>query len=224
MKKIEFTNETDVRLGFEVECVIRSRRRLIRKLREIQRGITVGHDGSINTHGFNDNHTTAEIRTKPEPPKDAIETLGKIFDIVNECGGTNASCGLHVNISSTSRRKMKNFNPLVFASTNLWSEILKRFRRGGNRFCRPVFKLRSRRISKVNILSTFSNMHYDKYRCVNLSNFANGSYKSSRVEIRGFGNTNYTRKYDIIISYVKRIEKMFNIACEDTPLARHVRV
>ena len=65
----------------------------------------------------------------------------------------------------------------------------------------------------------------DKYRCVTLCHFGNTINKSSRIEIRRFGNKDYTKRFITISVFVKRIEKLFNLSCgEDLPFARTFNV
>lgn len=231
MKKINWTNNTDVRLGFEVECIIRGGhyyRKFCEALRDLciqsKSPINIGSDGSINIQGLAQDSRPVEIRTNPLPPKKAMEVLKAVFDIVNRYGLTNASCGLHVNISSAHRSKMRNFNPLPFLSSKLWDEILKKFSRKSNNYCRPILTVNRRRASKYLAFQALSNACGDKYRCVTLCNFGNGLSKSSRVEVRGFGNKNYTHKYDVIAEFVKRIERLFRLSCANMPLTRTISV
>lgn len=223
MKKIIWTNNTDVRLGFEVECIIRrgDYPRFRDAVRSMRSKFSVGSDGSINTNGAD---YPVEIRTRPFPPKEALELLKSIFDIVNKFGMTNASCGLHVNISSAHRTKMRNFNPLPFLSSSLWNEILRKFGRSGNTYCKPILRVNSRRVSKVHAFKSFGNTINDKYRCVNLCHFGNGLSKASRIEVRGFGNADYTQKFTIIERFVKRIERLFRLSCGNIPLTRTIAV
>lgn len=227
-KRLEFTNDTDIRLGFEIECVIKNAyisnnlggvrlgpiwHNFKRSIYNLKCGINIGSDGSIRADNIDD--CAVELRTKPMAPQDAMATLHKIFKLVNEFGYTNKSCGLHVNISSTHKRKMKNFNPVAFLSSNLWSQILKDFKRTSNNYCRPVVKLSNKpRITQIHQLAEFTKALTSKYRCVNFSNFGTGINPSSRIEIRGFGNVNYTNRFNDIASYVKRIEKLFKFSCD----------
>jgi hypothetical protein len=227
MKKINWTNNTDIRLGFEVECIIRGGyhyRKFCEAIREtfnkLKCHIEIGSDGSINCEGLASDSRPVEIRTSPLPPKKSMEVLKAVFDIVNKYGLTNASCGLHVNISSAHRSKMRNFNPLPFLSSKLWDEILRKFSRKSNNYCRPILTVNRRRASKYLAFQALSNACGDKYRCVTLCNFGNGLSKSSRVEVRGFGNKNYTQKYDVIAEFVKRIERLFKLSCGNFPLTR----
>lgn len=227
-KRLEFTNDTDIRLGFEIECIIKNAyvstncggtqtgpiwRQFKRAIYNLKCGINIGDDRSIHVDCAD--ACSVELRTKPMAPQDAMTTLHKIFELVNKFGYTNKSCGLHVNISSTSKRKMKNFNPISFLSSNLWSQILKDFKRTSNTFCRPVVKLSNKpRITQIHQLTAFTKALTSKYRCVNFSNFGTGINSGSRIEIRGFGNANYTNRFNDIALYVKRIEKLFEFSCD----------
>ncbi len=220
MKKAIFTNKTDVRLGFEVECVIKRRgfREFCTKLRALHPKMVLGQDYSIRTWGcgFSEyDGRTAELKTPPLPPKDAMTLLKKVFDLVNEHGATNSTCGFHVNISSARKSKMKNFNPIPFLSSKLWDEILRKFKRENNRYCVSVLKLKDRRPSRVRIFKRMAASFANKYWAVNLSNYMDDK-PTSRVEIRAFGNRHYTRKFDLIASYIKRIERLFNLSCGRT--------
>ena len=231
MKKVNFSNKSDIRLGFEIECVIKDtavRRNLHdnpswsfwkktnkltqfkNELKELAHPVIYGYDGSIEC---DDNDTAAELRTPPLPPKDAMLLLKQVFDIVNKYGYTNSSCGFHVNISSAHKSKMRDFNPLPFLSSKLWNEILSEFKRGTNEYCRHVIRNSKKHMSKIRLLNALLERSEQKYRCVNLRNFGNGQGKRSRVEIRGFGNKDYSNKYDTIAEYVKRIERLFKLCC-----------
>jgi hypothetical protein len=240
MKKINWTDNTDIRLGFEIECVIRGGsewRKFCDAIRPLRRVLSTGSDGSINTRGVPGGRTYrdiyggysdggrnsprgVEIRTVPLPTKSAMELLEKVFAIVNKYGITNASCGFHVNISSAKKAKMRDFNPLPFLSCKLWNQILQKFGRRGNSYCRPVIQLRGRTPTKVTMLNHIADGFYDKYRAVTLCNFGNGLQKSSRVEVRAFGNVDYSKKYQTIARYIKRIERLFNLSCRRGPLVR----
>jgi hypothetical protein len=228
MKKPTFTNNSDIRLGFEIESVIKGGygtntfgglsgskkwKQFCKKLYSIKKkSISIGYDGSIQVDSQCDK--PCEIRTIPLPPKDAMEVLKSIFDVVNEFGYTNRSCGLHVNISSIKKSKMMNFNPLPFISSKLWNEILKDFNRESNNYCRPIHKLKSdKKISMVQRFTQLTNPLDGKYYCVTLHKFGNGKSPTSRAEIRGMGNKDYTTKFDKVAHYVGRIERLFKYSC-----------
>jgi len=226
MKKTIFTNKTDVRLGFEIECVILNTKTRIgywgpskgtiawSKFRsaiyDLKRGVMIGFDGSINCRSVD---SPVELRTPPLPPKDAMNLLINIFDIVNKFGLTNKSCGFHVNISSAHKKKMIDFNPVPFLSSKLWNEILNKFDRKRNGFCRPIITTKGKKLPKIRIINDLLERSSEKYRCVNLLHFGNGISKSSRIEIRGFGNNNYSKKFDTISEFIKRIERLFKLSC-----------
>jgi hypothetical protein len=219
MKKINWTNNTDIRLGFEIECVIKrdGYRAFCKKLRVLHPKMVLGQDWSIRTYGcgfWGDFGQPAELKTPPLPPKDAMDLLKKVFDLVNQHGATNASCGFHVNISSAKKSKMNNFNPLPFLSSKLWNEILRKFKREHNGYCKSVLKFRNnRRPSRVRLLKRMTSSLDNKYWAVSLSNFRD-NHPASRVEIRAFGNRHYTQKFDLIASYIKRIERLFELSCK----------
>ena len=146
-----------------------------------------------------------------------METLKVVFDIVNKYGGANETCGFHVNISSVHKRKMRSFDPIPFLSSSLWNEILTKFNRKSNEYCEPTFCgfnwQKSSKVGMLRKLSEDEGVFDEKYKCVNFCNFGNGMNKSSRIEIRGFGNRDYTKKFDVIALFVKRIERLFNLSC-----------
>jgi len=215
MKKTNWTNNTDIRLGFEVECVIRNGfyRAFCKKVHALHPKMDIGYDYSINGEGCNFEYRTSEVRTPPLPPKDSMDLLKRLFDLVNHYGTTNASCGFHANISSASKLKMRKFEPLPFLSSTLWKEILRKFKREHNTYCRPVYRLGRTRPSRVGTIKNMMRAMDNKCWCVNMSHFRDGM-DSSRVEVRAFGNRHYTQKFDLIASYIKRIEKLFNLSCE----------
>lgn len=223
MKKNIFTNNSDIRLGFEVECVIYNEgvTKFYAAIRNLNKGVSTGSDGSISYNG--DTSRAVEIRTKPLPPAEAMEDLKKIFAIVEKFGYTNGSCGLHVNISSIKKAKMRAFNPLPFLSSKIWTQILRKFKRTSNGYCRSHLPKRGH-TSKVHILKKLTDAIGDKYYCVTFCNWGTGQTSHSRIEIRGFGNARYTRKYQTIASFVKRIVKLFSLSCNNRPFATSFNV
>ncbi len=82
--KVNFTNKSDVRLGFEIECVVvgthardgfgnhkkTSKWTDFKKaIQGLNRGVEIGWDGSINCSDYD---LPAELRTPPLPPKAAM--------------------------------------------------------------------------------------------------------------------------------------------------------
>lgn len=248
--KNKFTDKSNIRLGFEVECVIdmpllpntvnhttyddthmaeyrrMNRTRLLKFRGEIfalNKKMKIGADRSINKRGFGWFAETAELKTPPLPPKSAMELLERVFEVVNKYGGTNASCGFHVNISSTKKSDMMKFNPIIFSSSAVWKQLLESFKRKRNTFCRPTFSF-SRTTSQVSIIRQLANRMENKYHCVNFSNFGNGRARHSRVEIRGMGNAHYSKKYQKIADYIYRIQRLFKLSCNDFNLSKVVSV
>jgi hypothetical protein len=213
-KDVIFTNDTDIRLGFEVECRIRDEdyTKFCREIYNLKKRTNIGYDGSISGCGFE--YRAVELRTSPLPPKRSMETLRAIFVIVNKYGNTNTSCGLHVNISSANKSKMKNFDPFPFIYSKLWEQILRKFKRKNNRYCKTIFGMTQKNEpAKICLFKSMTSVLNNKFKCVNFLHFGNGMNKTSRIEIRGFGNKNYTKKFEVISIFVKRIEKLFNLSC-----------
>lgn len=210
-KEVQFSDKTDIRLGFEIECFVRDRE-YSTFCNEVRANDTeVGDDGSINVN-YTKNRS-AELRTKPLPPKKAMKLLKKLFVIVDEHGGTNASCGLHVNISSAKKNKMIKFNPIPFYNSSIWDNILHTFKRGNNYYCKRL-NLNSKSQPYAVWFKNFTNLLDDRYRCINLNNFGNKISRNSRVEIRGMGNRHYQKKYPVVATYVKKITNLFNKSCK----------
>lgn len=226
LKKLTFTNRTDILLGFEVECIIFGRHwnTFHKFLERHSKYVYSDTDGSIEwfDSDFDDydcvehNCRGVEIKTRPLRSKHAMELLQLVFDVVNACGMTNDSCGLHVNISSSVKRKMVSFNPLSFISTKLWDEILKKFDRYDNDYCQSLDGCDKNKPIVSRLLNLFDNNDcFDgKGSCVSFNGFRSGGLsKYSRVEIRAFGNKDYTKKFNVIAPYVKKIENLFSSCC-----------
>lgn len=217
MKKIKFTNNSNIRLGFEIECCITSGNfsQFKREVKYVDNSIIVGNDGSIDVE--DDFDRPVELRTTPLPPEKAMENLQKLFELVNEYGYTNWSCGFHVNISSKSKRDMKKFNPISFFSNPILNNITFKFRRGNNDFCQPLPVVSPSKMSKLKLIENMGRLTeciQDKYYCGNMVNWQGGTRKSSRVEIRGIGNKDYTKKYSTIYNYINKINKLFSLCCK----------
>jgi len=227
--KPSFTDKSDIRLGFEVECVIYgdAYQQFCSAIHRLRSRTEIGSDGSIRWQAHNRNGVAArgvELRTPPLPPKQSMELLERVFNIVNRYGLTNKSCGFHVNISSKNKTKMKRFNPFTFLHSKIWRQILSTFKRRRNGYCSDVKSFDARKTSKVEYISNCSSSLFDKYKCVNLNNW-NGINATSRVEIRGFGNKDYTKKIDVIAPFVKRIEKLFDFSCSnDNPFFQKTNI
>jgi hypothetical protein len=218
-----FSDDSSIRLGFEVECYIKAKsfgqcKSIFRRM-----NVDVGTDGSIEPpdqieEDGNDifsrvyvKFTTTELRTKPLPPKEAMSTLKTIFAIINRHGGTNDTCGLHVNISSADKKEMRNFYPVPFFASKIWSEILEDFDRSDNEYCQS-FKF-ERNNGFDSIKQKIELIQSEKFLSANMNNWGCGENKTSRIEIRAFGNENYHKRFNDIAGYVKRIIKLFEYSC-----------
>jgi len=225
-----FTDDSDIRLGFEVECYVRGHKwaefeRIIRAM-----GVQIGDDGSIEppycdgwvTYDY-EPYNTAELRTRPLPPRSAMSLLKEVLHSLHGRGGTNDSCGLHVNISSTNKTKMRRFRIKRFVSSRLWQQMLRRFKREDNDYCMPLFDgdrpptKRELQNGDDYVLDQAIAKVHDKYACVNTCHFGNGESRESRIEIRAMGNLRYHCRYRLIAYFVGEIIKQFEWACRANP-------
>lgn len=216
--ELQLIRGKDFLLAFEVEFVYNAELidavKMQRKLSRMQRGTIVGRDGSINmSHRFR-LEATAEIKTPPLPPFEALRLLKKVFDFVKQYGYTNSSCGLHLNFSPVSDELYYSLNPFTFTAEPIWEEITKEFRREGNNYCRQVWNTKPK-----NLLEIWSRMVYNRdvscghYNVVNLEHYGTTRGITSRIEIRGFGNREYHKRFNRIVDYSERIFKVFLKNC-----------
>jgi len=195
--------------GFENECILKTEDRdeaaaLKKKLLKRTKGnVVFGYDGSINAGCRSDNDIAYEIRTKKLPSERAIEIQKEVLDFISQHGYTNSSCGLHANVSFIDQKKKKNFNPQTFCVNPLWVKLLKDFRRTRNDYCE--YPLRGYE-GWSEFLNSYENGRFsDKSSCINLDNYAYFNGATSRIEIRGFGNSDYEKKFPLIFKYLQQI-------------------
>lgn len=226
MANIVFTDRSNIRLGFEIECYIKDRH-----IDEWEKAVTLFHrsnniddDGSIETPDWEDGtlFQTYEIQTAVLPPLSALNNLKALFDAVAKWGGTNETCGLHLNISSTSKRRMKAFNPFPFVASPIWNRMVKDFNREDNDYCVPpdleggpmeIFES----LGGGDGWGTNGCSFFDKDSCVNFANWDGGDGETSRVEIRGMGGNKYHYRFPLVSTYTGKVMKLFMLCC-DIPL------
>ena len=81
MKKIpRFTDKTNIRLGFEVECFVKERHseEFTEEVKSIHRNIIFDNDGSVDPPMDGD-YESYELQTPVLPPGTAMKVLEKIF-------------------------------------------------------------------------------------------------------------------------------------------------
>jgi len=229
-----FTDKSNIRLGFEIECYIKEKHKdeFQKQISDLNKEVIFDDDESIELpdsycgnsacYGYGyDGGVTFELQTPVLPPKSAMKLLSGIFEVLQKYGGTNHSCGLHLNISSTDKNRMKNFDPFPFTHSPIWSKLLKDFRREGNDYCNHNYDVRETPMQYLERLADSyggDEDFTDKYNCVNLSNWSGGNQSHSRIEIRGMGNEKYHYRYNTIAKYANRIIKLFILSCEQRKL------
>ena len=235
-KAVRFTDGTNIRLGFEVECYVKSKHaKTFESLVFAEHsGVVFDDDGSIEPpwdreyeNEDDGGYKTFELQTPVLPPGSALRLLDKIFYYLRKYGGTNESCGLHVNISSTNKKRMKRFNPLPFIVNPMWEKLLKDFGREDNDYCLPICRLEKNKSPMALVESGFLNgdgdycgSGFDKDSCINMSHWYGGERLDSRIEIRGPGGDKYHRRFRVVSHYVKKIIKLFVLCCDKAPLVK----
>lgn len=222
-KSLKLIHRHDFLLAFEVEIVYNaevftSNEALEAELKKIHNGIGVGRDGSIRFSRKFRREATAEIRTAPLVPMEALKVLGQVFDFINKFGYTNKSCGLHLNFSPTTRQLYYSLNPFTFTADDVWEDIRKEFKREDNEYCRKVWHFKPK-----NLVEIWSAVVYNgsitsgHYSVVNMQHYSAIRTPTSRIEIRGFGNIGYHKRYKKIVFYTERIFKVFLKNCTMKP-------
>lgn len=216
------TNRSNIRIGFEVECYIRERfsGEWEKAIKEINTENIIDDDGSIEPpelYDYTEDFCTYEIQTAVLPPLAAIENLDKIFKLIAKWGGANETCGLHLNISSTNKKRMSCFNPWPFVFSPIWKRMVRDFNREDNDFCIPPDTDDTPMGFFGNICDNDICSFYDKDSCVNFANWGNGTSHTARVEIRGMGGNKYHFRLPLITNYTKKVIKLFMLCC-DIPL------
>jgi hypothetical protein len=225
------TDNSNIRLGYEVECYVKDRHvgDFEKAIKRIHNENIISDDGSIEPPERADytEFCTYEIPTAVLPPRSAIQNLKAIFALLQEWGGTNETCGFHLNISSTDKSRMKRFNPIPFISSPLWNRLLRDFNRADCDYCLPVWDHTMSPMDQFNRLREEIGEDYDygygegglgslygKDSVVNLANWANGTRANSRIEIRGMGGNKYHYRLPLITEYTRRIMKLFMLCCD----------
>jgi hypothetical protein len=208
----------DFKLAFEVEFVYDATKLTLRKIqdrmRRLKRGTQVGRDGSIRcAHKF-EREDSAEIKTPPLYPIEALQLLKRIFEFVDKNGYTNESCGLHLNFSPCANDLYYSLNPFSFTSEGIWDEITKEFRREDNTYCRKVWPAKPKNLVEIwNRVLYVHDIRSEHYNVVNMSHYGANRVPTSRIEIRGFGNREYHKKFPRIVFYSEQIFHTFMRNC-----------
>ena len=211
-KKYTNIHSKDFRCGWEIECLIKSRfnESFKSEIRQLNRNIDIGTDGSLEADKRDRMAFAYEIRTNPSYPFNSLINLGKIFELIDSYGFVNKTCGLHLNVSPVSDEIYEKVNPFYIAKSKLWAEIKKNFNRQRNQYCKLYnFKGLKKKLTLLDIwqkdMQHASPTNGDShYRCCNFDNYHIPRRKDSRIELRVFGNEAYHKKFDLIINYTNQ--------------------
>jgi putative amidoligase enzyme len=193
-------------LGFEIEgCIDEGARPdLIAYLRDLYPRTPIDHlvhrDGSIRPQS-----RAIEIVTPPLPQHEAFERLEWLLgtlSVLTEEGlfETNASCGLHVNVSDavsfkTPQRTHRERFAYAFLHKLDAAKWRRSFRRGRNRYCGWTKPPES--VADING-GTYAN----HYSAINTQNLHDGDPNARRIEVRAAGGSHYHTKHERLRDYL----------------------
>ena len=205
----------DFSIGFELECAILGslgKPELTRKAKKICRGTRISDDGSIRIPNYD--YFSVEIVTPPVPITKAMQTLEGMFDLINEYGATNSSCGLHVNISPINKAEWAKMNFLYLAFHPLFKQITDEYGRTRNHFSTPNTLKKTLWSDIVQELDGDGGtgdvyINSGKEAAINLNYIRAREGSRRRIEVRAFGNTNYHKKLAITKGYIYAILEVF---------------
>lgn len=164
-----------------------------------------------------------EVISPPMPGKEALRTLEKFLNFMQELGvETNESTGLHINVSFSDKSKTKSVDLLKLISSIPDIELADHYVRRYNDTCSPVefFFNTNHRILVQKMPETREEKrqlileHYinksSKYHTVNLKKWKRRKY----IEYRFSGNTRYEFKFKTIKQDIKTVLKCMTKACD----------
>jgi Putative amidoligase enzyme len=231
------------RIGFELEFIgMGGRDEIITQLhRELgirvqsffnsYRNWYLTYDGSVvpDFRGWNEIGEAYELVSPIMSLEKGLKTIKEMFAWMNRRRHyTNASCGFHVGVSFSSRKKMGrlNLDKLVILFDE--KRILTQFQRNGNDYCLPHKEDTDFTISKVlcedgivrNALipeympaGAITSFSRDKFRSINLGKYR-GSDTGSYLEFRAIGGRNYHKKYQKIKAAINHYVRIMDWASE----------
>ena len=170
-------------------------------------------DGSIKD--MPDRHSGVEIITKPIPYESVPEVLRYYFDWIKYHGGTNDSCGLHINISidGIDKDDLDYFKMALFMGEDY---VLRMYDREDNEYAARhydsmVADARGKGISGKNFDSLVAymnrNMSRDKYRTFNIS-------KNGYIEFRAAGGAGYENRYNTVLDTINRFVFIYALGAD----------
>lgn len=154
---------------------------------------------------------TYEVATPPMPRKTAIAFMNDFFKWIELYGETNSSCGLHVNISFSDKKKQDKLSDWKIVLAYDDAEVLRTLRRKRNIYCRSLRERIAPYVMKradmadvdsvVNHIQNYVENYYrNKYMAVNVSRLDDGY-----VEFRALGGKDYHKRGDYIRDEIERM-------------------
>lgn len=197
-------------IGFELEAAVDDMHHsdLVDALDRIHPEIDVGTDGSVLPTGLSPDaefSDGAEIRTPPLPLEQGLKVFEKILVVMGRFSAnkklvTNASCGLHVNLSEAhcAERFDRFCRFYAHVATHFpEQDILKLFNRTTNTYCHPLFTRAGQKKAdwqELQALAMSGQFGNHKYHSIGLHNGKkDNGYEPQhrRIEFRCLGNKDY---------------------------------
>lgn len=179
-------------------------------------------DSSIGAGDDEDQGYGAEIVTPPLPVQEALDCLSRIFDFIDDQDmKTNATTGLHINISVPNMDKLDAVKLVVMMGDE---HVLSQFDRRSNSMTRSQMRFVRSEIDKAmktGRIPTKSEMGFMLQR-IAIDVLAAGKYnsvnfdklKDGYLEFRSAGNKDYHRDFSSIEQLVGRWVQAMTLACD----------
>lgn len=177
----------------------------------------VGSDSSLT--GFTGVEITSPILSAGE----SVSTLQDMFKFVTKHGSTDASCGLHVNMSYKNRT-FKNFDFLkvmvfmeeeamykLFRKSEIYAKsVTDAIHKNIKSMGLPLFDTKSS-LEIFNYFKRNITLPEDKYFGINISE----AMTSNRLEFRHVGGKNYTYKTDFVVAQIGRYSHYMRLGFDE---------
>ncbi len=169
-------------------------------------------DGSVHAP---ERYEAVEIITRPAPYSEIEDVLRYYFDWIQSNGGTNDTCGLHINISIDGINKddLDFFKMALFMGEDY---VLGMFNREDNEYAARhydsmVADARGKGISGKNFDSLVAymnrNMSRDKYKTFNIS-------KDGYIEFRVAGGEGYEQQFNTVLEAINRFVFIYALGAD----------
>lgn len=153
----------------------------------------IGFDGSVKPNNKEEKALGVEVATPIMTLEEALLVIPSFFNIITECGYTNDTCGLHINVSHE-KYPIDKINKKALALSLEDPRIYKYMPSRKDNYYAQSTELHFRSENEIN---------KEKNQTLNIQN--------DRIEFRGMGGKDYEFKWDIIkpiiLNYLVKFKK-----------------